>query len=169
MFLKINIFDSNYSIYYDNQTLNILRKYERLVPQNKLMVMYEEDITHTCIYQHFFADFYEVFFVEFLWLDDLFSKNFTNFIIMFLKVIYVIWHHHFPLEQRRGYQVIWVNSLFKEELQIPKLILLAYEKKKLLREIYTITKLLLFRIKYIVDGRCLFDDWYLYSLYYSNA
>ena len=42
--------------------------------------------------------------------------------------------------------------------QIPKLILIAC-KKYLLLEIDTLTKCLLFRMKYIFDRGCFFDDW----------
>ena len=38
------------------------------------------------------------------------------------------------------------------------------QKKYLLLEINTIKKSLLFRIKYIIDGGCLFDDWFFIIL-----
>ena len=34
-------------------------------------------------------------------------------------------------------------------------------KKHLLLEIKTVAKQLLFRMKYIIKGGCLFDDWYI--------
>ena len=34
-------------------------------------------------------------------------------------------------------------------------------KKYLLLEIKTVAKQLLFRMKYIIKGGCLFDDWYI--------
>ena len=53
------------------------------------------------------------------------------------------------------YQINQEYSLYKTVRQIPKLIITAYEKMLLL-DINTISKFLLFRMKYNIDG-VLFD------------
>lgn len=42
-------------------------------------------------------------------------------------------------------------------------------KKCSLLKIITVTKFLLFTVKCIIDRCCLFDDWYIYWLYYPNG
>ena len=42
-------------------------------------------------------------------------------------------------------------------------------RKYLLLEINTITKFLLFKMKNVIDGGCLFDYWHILLLYYPNT
>ena len=53
-----------------------------------------------------------------------------------------------------------IYSPYKTVWWIPEFILIAC-KKYLLLEINTILEFLPFRMKYIIDGGCLFDDWYI--------
>ena len=58
----------------------------------------------------------------------------------------------------KSFQAINRNySPYKVMWQIPKLIITAYKKKCLLLEINTVAKFLSCRMKYIIEGRCLFD------------
>ena len=59
-------------------------------------------------------------------------------------------------------------STLKVAWRIPKSILNGY-KKHLLLEIDNIKKFLLLRMTHITGGGSLFDDWYIWLLYYPNA